>query len=134
MTAYNPTEDKHCEHCGRPFHTGRSDRRFCNDTCRNAFNRDKARAEKQAANAAIPEIFKIITRNYAILQSFGALQEGEHYLIKQSLSKTGINLKFFTSTQQEGDSTWYFCFERGWHILSEDQFELKDDKSQLDLI
>jgi hypothetical protein len=125
-------EDKHCENCGRSFHTGRTDRRFCNDTCRNAFNRKKLQLEKLVANESIPEIFRIIKRNYEILKGFGELERGTQLWIQEKLADTGINPKFFTSIQQEGDTIWYFCFERGWKEL-DGMFEVKEDFDQLDI-
>src|SRR5690606_5358857 len=58
--------EKQCQQCGRPL-KGRTDKRFCNDDCRNNFNRAKRRKITDQAPDTIPEIIRIIKRNYQIL-------------------------------------------------------------------
>jgi len=49
---------------------GMSDRRFCNETCRNSFNRKWREAELIKANENLPVILKIIKHNYDILKNY----------------------------------------------------------------
>lgn len=128
--------ERHCQHCGKVLY-GRTDQRFCNDTCRNTFNRNKALQEKQAANENIPEIFRIIKRNYELLKAMGPLGPGEGLLSeKGSLKDMGIDTRFFTSIYIEGDQIWRFCFERGWREFEEENsgWEIQDCREQAETI
>jgi hypothetical protein len=51
------TDGQTCAECGKGLF-GRTDKRFCNDTCRNGFNRKLRAEEKARDNANIPAIFK----------------------------------------------------------------------------
>ncbi|MCR8556923.1 DUF2116 family Zn-ribbon domain-containing protein [Mucilaginibacter sp. BJC16-A38] len=109
---------KHCENCGKELF-GRTDKRFCNDGCRNQFNREKAAREKQKAHDNLPEIFKIIKRNYEILQGYSlkGLHEDEAIFTDTwRLKEQGFNFKFFTSQVIERDGERInCCFEFGWY-------------------
>jgi len=124
-------EEKHCENCGKVLF-GRTDKRFCNDTCRNTFNREKHLREKVKENENLPEILRIIKRNYQILQSMrhGPLEEGlQVYMPVKELIKEGFNFKYFTSIYEDEDGLWRFCFERGWREVDE-YFFIQDRPEQ----
>lgn len=110
-----PTDyENTCEHCRKPLF-GRTDKRFCNDTCRNTFNRAKAEREKIQAHENLPEIFRIIKKNYEILKKKvpNALHADESVFTSTGkFLDTGFNPRFFTSihTTSNGE-TWYCCFE-----------------------
>jgi hypothetical protein len=111
-------EEKHCENCGRVLF-GRTDKRFCNDTCRNTFNREKTLREQIKEHENLPEIFKIIKNNYRILKSYAHKTldpDVQLYFPAKDLISDGINVNYFTSIYQDGAELWRFCFERGWRI------------------
>ena len=126
----NTTESKPCENCGRELY-GRTDKRFCNDNCRNEFNRRKKQAELLKANEAMPEILRIIKRNYEILRSIGEIQaDSEIFLEKKSARLNGFDFRFYTSVKQyPNDGLYHFCFERGWKEI-EGIIYIKDDLGQ----
>jgi predicted nucleic acid-binding Zn ribbon protein len=109
--------EKHCENCNRPIYHGRSDRRFCNDGCRNSFNRKKAAESAIADHENLPEIFRIIKNNYAILKGFELVHDTElTYWMedKKVLTDTGYNFKFFTSIHADNSGNiFHCCFEYG---------------------
>ncbi|OKS86116.1 hypothetical protein [Mucilaginibacter polytrichastri] len=123
-----------CEHCNKPLF-GRTDKRFCNDTCRNTFNRIKGEKEKLQANENIPEVFRIIKKNYEILQQFSpdGIPSGERKMVLiTELIQLGFNPKFHTSIWQDGDAIWKFCFEKGWGFGEPDAY-LIERTEQADL-
>jgi len=110
------TNEPRCENCGKPLF-GRTDKRFCNDGCRNAFNRKKIADLRAGDHENIPEIFRIIKKNYEILKSHGSLgQDKQFYFDAKILADEGFNFNFCTSVYEEKDTVWKFCFERGWCI------------------
>jgi len=121
-----------CRQCGRPLH-GRSDKTFCNDGCRNTFNRRKREHQRSLDHSNMPEIFRTIKSNYDILKS---LTSGEPLekdlrisLETKALSAKGFNPKFFTSSYQDSEGTWHFCFERGW-LIQQDYCQVMDRPEQ----
>jgi hypothetical protein len=119
MRSAGTDKEKTCEHCGKPLF-GRTDKRFCNDTCRNTFNRIKTEKEKLQANENIPEIFRIIKKNYEILRSYDAPHQKDSFIWledKTELLKQGYNDKFYTNSYAEPSGpTWHCCFEIGVSI------------------
>ena len=117
MNQTHPENQKICEYCYKPLH-GRSDMRFCNDTCRNTYNRHKRTAEKVKEHENMPEIFRIIKRNYEILKrGWERPMEENESIMKDTteLIAKGFNPKFFTSiTTEKNGMTWYCIFEMGF--------------------
>lgn len=105
---------KTCAYCQKVLH-GRSDQVYCNDHCRNTYNRNKRAAEKVEEHENTPEIFRIIKRNYEILKrGSGPFEKNEGAFMKTSdFIGSGVNPKFFTSTTvDEHGQTWRCVFER----------------------
>ena len=116
MATFKSEAVTHCENCGKELF-GRTDKRFCNDGCRNQFNREKAVREQQKAHDNLPEIFKIIKRNYEILQTYHPEElhpDASIYFDIKDLKDQGFNFKFFTSTGEIRGELYYFCFDIGW--------------------
>jgi hypothetical protein len=107
-----------CECCGREIH-GRSDKRFCNDTCRNNFNRAKRLEERVDIPEEGQEIIRIIKTNYRLLK---ARSDGDYTRLTESLPalrSKGFNPNFFTSIGYEQGETYFFCFECGFSIYED---------------
>jgi len=109
--------EKHCENCNRPIYHGRTDRRFCNDGCRNSFNRKKTAESAIADHENLPEIFRIIKNNYAILKTFNIPADTEvtaWFEDKKDLVDSGYNFKFLTSSFTDSSGNIFrCCFEYG---------------------
>ncbi|MBB6271841.1 hypothetical protein HDF26_002298 [Pedobacter cryoconitis] len=110
-----------CENCGKPLF-GRADKRFCNDSCRNNFNRIKHNQQKDRGQLPNPEIFQIIKHNYEILSSYKSLKLDEgiiQFVERDELIRKGYHFKFFTSIYQDNDGRiWKYCLDYG---INEDQ-------------
>lgn len=121
-----------CENCNKELF-GRIDKRFCNDNCRNEFNRKKKQLEIQKQHDNLPEILKIIKNNYAILKSYGPLKDSEYIIEveRTELLRKGFNFKFFTSTAQHHNNQYKFCFERGWTECGYDYITIREDLHQI---
>ncbi len=113
-----PTPAKTCQYCNKMLH-GRSDQRYCNDDCRNTYNRLKRKAEKIADHKNTPEIFRAIGRNYELLKSLKPPKQPNAFTSledKNELLQQGFNPKFFTSIYNDGQQTWHCIFEYGFTI------------------
>ena len=121
-TTENP---KNCLECGQPLGAGRSDRKFCNDVCRTAFNNRrreenilKEPAEAFTPNPAFQKIFNILISNRNMLKMYDLYVE-QPFLLRDMLGK-GFNPKYFTSEYTlEGIGLFKFCFDYGYHITGD---------------
>jgi uncharacterized protein YjdB len=109
------TAVKKCLHCGSKI-TGRTDKKFCNDYCRNAYNNQL----KSANSPVVRNINNTLIKNRRILEAM----LGEEKMVKQPKEKflnQGFNFKHFTHnyTNQKGN-VYFFCYEYGYLPLEHD--------------
>lgn len=111
-------ETKTCLLCEKPL-KGRSDKKFCDDYCRAAYNNDL----KSAANNNIRNVNNALGKNRRILDSL--LPEGEQ-MVKANRDKLlhlGFQFKYMTHTytNQKGN-VYHFCYEYGYLPLENNWF------------
>lgn len=123
------TEVRHCKQCDKILH-GRSDQVYCNDTCRNTYNKHKIKQQRIAPHSNQKAIFKILSRNYEILKGLSGLKSStfRDVPIEKSRISKDFNPKFYTSSVTNKMGTWYICFDRGWretdtHFIVSDFYE-----------
>jgi len=111
---------KTCLTCGKTL-KGRSDKKFCDDYCRNAYN-NRLKADD---NNYIRKIINNLRRNRRILEELLPAHEKMSKASRDKLLQMGFQFKYFTHTyaNQKGD-IYYFCFdhgylplEHGWYLL-----------------
>ncbi|MFN4147295.1 MAG: hypothetical protein ACK4GN_15830 [Runella sp.] len=115
---------KECLECGEKI-VGRSDKKFCSDLCRNAYN-NKLNAD---ANNLVRNINNRLRRNRRILEEI--CQEDKVKTTKTTLQREGFDFGYFTHirTTQKG-ATYYFVYEFGYLALENDFYLIvKDRKS-----
>ena len=111
-------ETKTCLLCEKPL-KGRSDKKFCDDYCRAAYNNDL----KSAANNNIRNVNNALGKNRRILE--GLLPDGEQ-MVKANRDKLlhlGFQFKYMTHTytNQKGN-VYHFCYEYGYLPLENNWF------------
>lgn len=120
-----------CEDCGKEI-KGRSDKRFCDDTCRNNFNRKKRQAEWVSISEEALEIIRTIKRNYQLLKTSDLPEGTMTYQPVNDLLNKGFNPNYFTSTKEIDGDLYHFCFEQGFRI-SDGQIFVIERKEQIQL-
>jgi predicted nucleic acid-binding Zn ribbon protein len=126
--------DKFCEFCGKVLH-GRSDQRFCNDTCRNTFNRKSKAEMRMAEHENIPEIIRVIKKNYQILKHFTLERSssGKAYLSTDDFLLMNVNQKYFTSIFTAEDGVQWNCvFECCYRVDGSSAF-IKEIPQQVEI-
>src|SRR5690606_30224880 len=108
METMSATGERRCEECGKVLR-GRSDKRFCNDGCRNNFNRKRRQVLIDQVPQNYREIFKVIKSNYLILCEYYPSAYKEEAIYREELENRGFNFKFLTSIHYVGDLTWRCC-------------------------
>ena len=108
------TTNRLCQTCGEKI-DGRSDKLFCSDKCRSAFNYQHKVAGKDSLYA---QIDKQLKRNRALLKNYNAA--GKAVVRKSVLLNAGFNPKFFTHywKNKKGD-VYLFCYEYGFLARTE---------------
>ena len=116
MRGFNEPLEQECQWCHKSLF-GRTDKRFCNDDCRNAFNRNK----RKKAILAIPEgekIIKSLRKNYEILYRLSAGRELPFRISRHELIVQGFHFKFHTAsnlvTRENRMDLYHYCFDLGW--------------------
>ena len=119
-------EEKTCLDCGQPIKVGRSDKKFCDDTCRTSYNNRQKEQKQEPAEQKLPayitDINEILADNWRILKE--CLGNHETCLMKvRDLSGRKFSFKFFTSERiNDGDQdVYYFCYDMGYKYVEEDR-------------
>ena len=108
---------KHCIQCKRSM-TGRSDKKFCDDGCRNEFHNRKN--GKKAMS--VRQINAILRNNRKILQVFMPLITPIQ-IPKKTLETKGFNFNYFTGMEVVEKRTMHYCYDVGY-TLAEDLCEM----------
>jgi hypothetical protein len=116
-----------CLDCGHLVR-GRSDKKFCNDGCRNNFN-NRVKSED---NVMLKKINIILKKNRSILAYLNPQGNGKVKVSKQKLETAGFHFDYhtFTSSTQSGKS-FIFCYEYGYQILKNDEFLIIKREEQM---
>jgi len=106
-----------CLYCDKVL-SGRVDKKFCNDYCRNAYNNQL----KSTNSPVVRNINNALIKNRRILEAM----LGQEKMIKQQKEKflnKGFTFKYFTHhyTNQKGN-VYVFCYEYGYLPLEHDWF------------
>ena len=111
-------EKKCCENCGDSIN-GRSDKKFCNDYCRNAFNNKLSNGSAQQTRPIIAALIK----NRRILQEAFKKNDGE-LLDKKTLAILGFDPRYCTEHKQINGENYYFSFDVGFKDCENGQIRL----------
>lgn len=108
-------ETKECLSCGKQVR-GRSDKKFCDDYCRNNYN-NQLKAE---SNNYVRKVTNALRKNRRILEeTLGA--KGMVKVPKGKLLEQGFLVKYHTHMYRSLKGTTYvFCYEYGYLTLEGD--------------
>jgi len=113
-------ETRYCLECGAKL-KGRSDKKFCNDQCRNVYNN----RQKGDANAFVRKVNHILRRNRHIMAALVPAEKGKISLQKARLTEEGFNFNYHTHLYiTRNGHTYYFCYEYGYLPLDNDYYML----------
>ena len=117
---------RNCIECGDEF-TGRVDKKFCCDQCRNTYNnRLNSDNIKVVRNTN-----RILKKNWRILQTLNP--DGKSRASRDKLLRSGFNFSYVTAyyTTKKGD-TYFFCYDQGFIQQGENYYALVCRKEYLD--
>ena len=109
---------KNCIECGENF-SGREDKKFCSDGCRNAFNN---KINKDSTNY-MRNINNKLRKNYRILSELNV--EGKTKTSRTKLIAKGFDFEFFTNIlNTKTGNTYYFLYDQGYMPLENEYYIL----------
>jgi len=120
------TANKNCLACGKSL-KGRSDKKFCDDYCRNSYNNQL----KSTSNNYVRNVNNAMGKNRRILESL--LPEGEETAKanKEKLNRLGFQFKYITHTYTtKTGKIYFFCYEFGYLPLENDWYLIVKRKEE----
>ena len=118
--------ERKCQNCGEPF-TGRIDKKFCSDYCRNLFNNNW----RSYSDPYIKKVNNILKKNRKILAELNP--NGKTKIHRSHLTRLGFRFDFCTNIYKtKNGNTYFFCYEQGYLELESDFYALvkKDLKKE----
>jgi hypothetical protein len=111
-------EKRTCTECGVKV-SGRKDKVFCSDYCRNTFNN----RQNEDANATVRKINSILRKNRRILAALNP--NGKKTVDGITLAEQGFNFHYFTNIYRtQKGSKYFFCYDYAYLKLDNDQYML----------
>ncbi len=103
-------ESRDCLSCGKPV-KGRSDKKFCDDYCRAAYNNQL----NSVANNFIRNVNNALGKNRRILESLLPAGEATAKANRDKLVERSFQFKYHTHlySTKKGD-TYFYCYEYGY--------------------
>jgi len=103
-----------CLECGEKI-IGRSDKKFCNDACRNAYNNK----QNKDSNNFMRNVNNKLRKNYRILGELNI--DGKTKVPKSKLNGLGFDFDYFTNFKvYKNGSEYKFIYDYGYKLLEDD--------------
>lgn len=111
-------ENRKCLSCGKIL-KGRSDKKFCDDYCRNNYNNQL----KGDNSKLIRNTNNTLRKNYTILQNLLPAGEETVKTNREKLVNLGFRFKYMTHQyQNKKGNIYFFCYDYGYLPLDNDWF------------
>lgn len=112
------TEERKCKECGNKL-KGRSDKKFCDDYCRNSYNYRSLKSEHSQIN----RIHSTLKRNRKILKLF--LEAGQREVQIELLKINGFKFNFVTQIQKAASNNpVYCCYDVSYAYIDDKKIKL----------
>lgn len=103
-----------CPECGDKI-VGRSDKKFCSDACRNAYNNK----QNKTTTNYMRNVNNKLRKNYRILIEHNP--EGKTKVSRQKLANAGFDFDYMTQTvTYKNGAQYFFIYEQGYKFLDND--------------
>lgn len=105
---------KQCLECQKNMN-GRSDKKFCDDGCRNTFN-NRLNSE---VNKYVKNINSVLKKNRTIIQRL-IPDTGKISVSEKTLKVLGFNFEYYTNEYETKKGSKYrFCYEYGYLVIED---------------
>lgn len=111
--------EKKCQHCSKSLH-GRSDKKFCDLNCKNAFNF----GQRRQTRSEVKEIDGYLHRNREILATL-TVNASNIEMDRLVLTQTGFKYEHHTSTYLNKEGRLYrIVYDYAWLDLSDQTIQI----------
>lgn len=111
-------EPKACLFCKKPV-KGRSDKKFCDDYCRAAYNNEL----KSASNNYVRNINNALGKNRRILEGLLPADQTTTKVNRDKLMQLGFHFKYHTHQYSaKNGNNYFYCYEYGYLPLENNWF------------
>jgi hypothetical protein len=107
MHMYSIASKRNCLYCGDPL-KGRADKKFCNDSCRSAYNSQKY---SYCNSSGTRRINRILQANRRILRSIAVNKTTITYSSMDVLLQKGFNFVYYTHCFKDNFRAIYYYYE-----------------------
>lgn len=115
-----------CPECKRTIPAGRSDKRFCSDSCRISFNNNRRKIGMSGSGYRV--IQQALKLNRDVLSAFHFVNT--EWVSMEEMERYGFNFKYFThSTSNQHGKQLNFVFEFGYEVANNGYVRLYKDSS-----
>jgi predicted nucleic acid-binding Zn ribbon protein len=116
LVMYENLPHRNCLLCKKIIR-GRSDKKFCNDNCRNQFNN----TQRPASNSYVKGINQALFRNRNILDSILPPAVPAVKANRDTLIEKGFQFRFYThQSKADKGSSYVFCYDLGYQMIDTD--------------
>lgn len=106
-----------CYFCGEKVF-GRSDKKFCDDNCRNRFHAQAQRKRQWTEPNFIGKINRALMRNRKILAQSIPRGKKNVVLRRTTLEEKGFEFGYYTNILQTQSGAYHYCYEFGWLAIA----------------
>ena len=115
-----------CLHCSEPL-VGRSDKKFCDDHCRNTYHYENNRELSNFTR----KVNLRLRKNRNILARLNKHEKTKVH--REQMLEEGFKFSYLTNTfTSRRGSTYFFCYDQGYMELGNDFFMLVVKKKYVD--
>lgn len=105
-----------CQYCQKTV-KGRTDKKFCNDNCRNQFNNQL----KAGQYNLVRKINHALLKNRRVLETLLPLQDEITKVSREQMLERGFNFRYCTHIYVNRNAgVYYYCYDYGYLSLQND--------------
>jgi len=121
------TETRICLSCGKML-KGRSDKKFCDDYCRNNYNN---RQKANNHNSFVRSINSALLKNRKVLENILPGNKETAKTTVDKLQRLGFHFKYMTHTYTtKNGKTYFYCYDYGYLPLNSDWYLIVKGKEE----
>lgn len=117
-----PIKKKNCRNCQQPITKGRSDKEFCDSSCKDEFNN----AAKIEEGREINKISTILKKNRRVLKKLFHPDKADKKFNREVLVRAGFEFGFLThiAVTKGKLNEIIFCFDYGYRQIEAGSFQI----------
>jgi len=111
-----------CLYCQKPIKSGRSDKKFCDSGCKDAYYNEKKGNER----SEIGKIDVVLKKNRRILKASFNPKKPDVLVLREKLIKSGFEFDYHTHfvITKTKKNQFIFCYDYGYREVEKDRYQI----------